>query len=274
MTFASFAIFATLSPCQRRRQPRPARRWAPSRSSGAPLHKATRPRRRSGGARRSSAPNDTSGHGILAVRSSPRRHCGARLTVPGSAAGAWRRCELALQRHDDGRRRSGTSGGGAAAAAVRWRHRWRQRPRQFLWVGLHFNRRRSTDAENYNPLQRDRGQHLEPLPHRELQEPEQHDHHARDVHPAPQPCARPDAGVAMVGVREPARGRPDVLDSLVFIGTQATSVLAIGSATNYVPTLVGTGVGAFVALEQDLGGLNPADAATEPGLLISFTPAA
>ncbi|KAF7368529.1 hypothetical protein MVEN_00176200 [Mycena venus] len=67
---------------------------------------------------------------------------------------------------------------------------------------------------------------------------------------------------------------PTVLDSLVFIGTQATSVLAIGSTTNYVPTLVGTGVGAYVALEQDVGGLNPANAATEPGLLISFTPAA
>ncbi|KAJ6569023.1 hypothetical protein B0H19DRAFT_1232055 [Mycena capillaripes] len=67
---------------------------------------------------------------------------------------------------------------------------------------------------------------------------------------------------------------PTVLDQLVFIGPQATSVLAIGSTTNYVPTLVGTGVGAFVALEQDLGGLNPADAATEPGLLISFTPIA
>ncbi|KAF7359854.1 hypothetical protein MVEN_00710800 [Mycena venus] len=67
---------------------------------------------------------------------------------------------------------------------------------------------------------------------------------------------------------------PTVLDSLVFIGTQATSVLAIGSLTNYVPTLVGTGVGAYVALEHDVGGLNPATAATEPGLLISFTPAA
>ncbi|KAJ7434563.1 hypothetical protein FB451DRAFT_1195270 [Mycena latifolia] len=67
---------------------------------------------------------------------------------------------------------------------------------------------------------------------------------------------------------------PTVLDQLVFIGTQATSVLAIGTTTNYVPTLVGTGVGAFVALEHDLGGVNPADAATEPGLLISFTPTA
>jgi hypothetical protein len=63
-----------------------------------------------------------------------------------------------------------------------------------------------------------------------------------------------------------------VLDQLVFIGTQATSVLAIGSTTNYVPTLVGTGVGAYVALEHDLGELDPADAATVPGLLISFTP--
>ncbi|KAJ7053151.1 hypothetical protein C8F01DRAFT_1375322 [Mycena amicta] len=63
-----------------------------------------------------------------------------------------------------------------------------------------------------------------------------------------------------------------VLDQLVFIGTQATSVLVIGSTTNYVPTLVGTGVGAYVALEHDLGGLDPADAATVPGLLISFTP--
>ncbi|KAJ6574149.1 hypothetical protein B0H19DRAFT_1063142 [Mycena capillaripes] len=63
-----------------------------------------------------------------------------------------------------------------------------------------------------------------------------------------------------------------VLDQLVFIGTQATSVLTIGSTTNYVPTIVGTGVGAFVALEQDVGGLNPAEAATAPGLLISFTP--
>ncbi|KAJ6569004.1 hypothetical protein B0H19DRAFT_1349824 [Mycena capillaripes] len=61
---------------------------------------------------------------------------------------------------------------------------------------------------------------------------------------------------------------PNVLDQLVFIGPQATST--VFTMTNYVPTLVGTGVGAFVALEQDVGGLNPADAATVPGLLVSF----
>ncbi|KAJ7894068.1 hypothetical protein B0H13DRAFT_2339447 [Mycena leptocephala] len=65
-----------------------------------------------------------------------------------------------------------------------------------------------------------------------------------------------------------------VLDQLMFIGTQASSVLAIGSTTNYVPTLVGTGVGAYVALEHDIGAVDPADAATVPGLLISFTPTA
>ncbi|KAJ7199957.1 hypothetical protein GGX14DRAFT_660911 [Mycena pura] len=67
---------------------------------------------------------------------------------------------------------------------------------------------------------------------------------------------------------------PTKLDSLAFIGTQSQSVLPIGSATNYVPTLVGTGVGAYVALKRDVGGLNPANAATEPGLLVSFAPAA
>jgi hypothetical protein len=65
-----------------------------------------------------------------------------------------------------------------------------------------------------------------------------------------------------------------VLDQLMFIGTQASSVLAIGSTTNYIPTLVGTGVGAYVALEHDIGAVDPADAATVPGLLISFTPTA
>jgi len=62
-----------------------------------------------------------------------------------------------------------------------------------------------------------------------------------------------------------------VLDSLAFIGTQATQVLAIGSSTNYVPRIVGTGVGAYVALTLDVGGVNPANFATVPGLLVSFT---
>ncbi|KAJ7208672.1 hypothetical protein GGX14DRAFT_633625 [Mycena pura] len=67
---------------------------------------------------------------------------------------------------------------------------------------------------------------------------------------------------------------PSVLDALAFIGTQAVSVLDTGTTTNYVPTLVGTGVGAYVALKEDVGGLDPANAATDSGLLISFTPAA
>jgi len=64
---------------------------------------------------------------------------------------------------------------------------------------------------------------------------------------------------------------PIVLDQLVFIGTQATEVLAPGSATNYVPTIVGSGVGAYVALKEALGGVNPANAATQAGLQVSFT---
>jgi hypothetical protein len=43
---------------------------------------------------------------------------------------------------------------------------------------------------------------------------------------------------------------------------------------NYAPTLVGTGVGAYVTSEHDIGGLDPVDAATVLGLLISFTPTA
>ncbi|KAJ6471465.1 hypothetical protein C8R45DRAFT_1165237 [Mycena sanguinolenta] len=60
------------------------------------------------------------------------------------------------------------------------------------------------------------------------------------------------------------------LDQLAFIGTQASEVLAIGSTTNYVPTVVGTGAGSFVALELDAGAVNPADTDTVSGLLISF----
>jgi len=67
---------------------------------------------------------------------------------------------------------------------------------------------------------------------------------------------------------------PNLLSSLVFIGTQSISALATNVSTNYVPTLVGTGVGAYVALKQDPGALDPALAVTQPGLLVGFTPAA
>ncbi|KAJ7105518.1 hypothetical protein C8R44DRAFT_745683 [Mycena epipterygia] len=65
---------------------------------------------------------------------------------------------------------------------------------------------------------------------------------------------------------------PEVVDSLVFMGTQSNIALALGTPTNYVPTLVGSGVGAYVALDWLPGELDPADAASAPGLLILFAP--
>jgi len=66
-----------------------------------------------------------------------------------------------------------------------------------------------------------------------------------------------------------------VADSLVFMGLQGTTPLALDTPTDYVPALVGSGVGAYVALEFLQGQLNPADATIAPGLLVSFvTPTA
>ncbi|KAJ7738961.1 hypothetical protein B0H16DRAFT_1759331 [Mycena metata] len=65
---------------------------------------------------------------------------------------------------------------------------------------------------------------------------------------------------------------PNELYSLVFIGTQSITALAANVSTNYVPTLVGTGVGAYVSLQQTVGGLNPSLAVTNPGLLVEFIP--
>ncbi|KAJ6565664.1 hypothetical protein B0H10DRAFT_2338486 [Mycena sp. CBHHK59/15] len=61
-----------------------------------------------------------------------------------------------------------------------------------------------------------------------------------------------------------------VVDSLVFMGTQSITTLTVGTPTNYVPTLVGSGVGAYVALDWLPGELDPADVASTPGLLVSF----
>ncbi|KAJ7495263.1 hypothetical protein FB451DRAFT_1164003 [Mycena latifolia] len=50
-----------------------------------------------------------------------------------------------------------------------------------------------------------------------------------------------------------------VVDSLVFMGLQSITALPSGTPTNYVPTLVGSGVGAYVALDWLPGELDPAD---------------
>ncbi|KAJ6589622.1 hypothetical protein B0H19DRAFT_1058620 [Mycena capillaripes] len=60
-----------------------------------------------------------------------------------------------------------------------------------------------------------------------------------------------------------------VLDSLVFMGTQSITALTAGTPTNYVPALVGNGVGAYVALDWLPGELDPANVSA-PGLLVSF----
>ncbi|KAJ7679967.1 hypothetical protein B0H17DRAFT_1232638 [Mycena rosella] len=61
-----------------------------------------------------------------------------------------------------------------------------------------------------------------------------------------------------------------VVDSLVFMGTQSLTALTFGTPTNYVPKLVGSGVGAYVAFDWLPGELDPAEVASTPGLLVSF----
>ncbi|KAJ6452455.1 hypothetical protein C8R45DRAFT_1040688 [Mycena sanguinolenta] len=67
-------------------------------------------------------------------------------------------------------------------------------------------------------------------------------------------------GVAVVGN----------LSSLVYMGTENQAALPLGSLTDYVPALVGSGVGAYVAMDEVLGGVNPALAVAVPGLLVHF----
>jgi hypothetical protein len=62
------------------------------------------------------------------------------------------------------------------------------------------------------------------------------------------------------------------VDSLVFMGAQNNTALTFGTPTNYVPALVGKGVGAYIAFNWLPGELDPADAASAPGLLVSFAP--
>jgi hypothetical protein len=54
------------------------------------------------------------------------------------------------------------------------------------------------------------------------------------------------------------------------MGTQSITALTVGTPTNYVPTLVGSGVGAYVAFDWLPGELDPANVAITPGLLVSF----
>jgi hypothetical protein len=61
-----------------------------------------------------------------------------------------------------------------------------------------------------------------------------------------------------------------VVNPLVFMGTQSITALTVGTPTNYVPTLVGSGVGAYVAFDWLPGELDPANVAITPGLLVSF----
>jgi hypothetical protein len=58
--------------------------------------------------------------------------------------------------------------------------------------------------------------------------------------------------------------------SLVFIGNQHMSAVGLGTATNYVPSLVGSGANEYMALEFLPGGLLPAGAGSTKGLLINI----
>ncbi|KAJ7023749.1 hypothetical protein C8F04DRAFT_1304428 [Mycena alexandri] len=59
--------------------------------------------------------------------------------------------------------------------------------------------------------------------------------------------------------------------SLVFIGDQHMSAVGLGTATNYVPSLVGSGADEYVALDFLGGGLLPAEAGSTEGLLINIS---
>ncbi|KAF7344256.1 hypothetical protein MVEN_01716900 [Mycena venus] len=58
--------------------------------------------------------------------------------------------------------------------------------------------------------------------------------------------------------------------SLVFIGDQHMSAVGLGTATNYVPSLVESGADEYVALDFLRGGLLPAGAGSTEGLLINI----
>ncbi|KAJ7062100.1 hypothetical protein C8F01DRAFT_124131 [Mycena amicta] len=59
------------------------------------------------------------------------------------------------------------------------------------------------------------------------------------------------------------------LTTLVFLG--ASTVVTAGTPTDYVPSLVGTGIGAYVDLVFQQGGFLPSE--VNEGLLMSFAPA-
>ncbi|KAF7340557.1 hypothetical protein MSAN_02127200 [Mycena sanguinolenta] len=60
------------------------------------------------------------------------------------------------------------------------------------------------------------------------------------------------------------------LSSLVFMGTENQAALPLNTLTDYVPSLVGSGVGAYVAFDEVVGGVNPAEAGFVPGLVVNF----